>query len=455
MFIERNQKSGTMKKKAELKIKVSFLVLWFCSLTAFVYAGEPGMPGGKTGEDRPVRSVSATESKNPEGGILPPDPASSSSDSVVFLQSGSQAVYNATVVINPTPGPDGQMPVVLPDGRVIPGDGSVPDQSLMPRVGQSNEQKISALVDEILSRMADAGLREDLSKVLTYISVNDYAGLADFQKEHPEILNKLSSLLPEASDRMATSTMSTKHNVARDYVDSWLGQVKRAQEILSIKGKGQGSSDLPVDAVVKLYQPIAKRIAETAQSLEEVKRVPGNQGDRELPSGNLLKNFSAKARRLIVNSLDQAQANLANGMLSDSLEPAAFGAETPAVQGSPATSDPANIRAMTSTELYVKSREYHVVDSVYIGKSFIYAQKMLHPPANLHPYLKWLLYVRNLTPAMMEQYLATRESVAAIYAQAKAGQGNIRYKGKIYGAFLPFAETAAGNYELVKPASPE
>ncbi len=153
-----------------------------------------------------------------------------------------------------------------------------------------------------------------------------------------------------------------------------------------------------------------------------------------------------------MDSFSLAQTNLANGTLSNPLETNAFAAETAPV---PMFGDAMETREMTIAELYTKSEQYRVVNSVYIGKEFIYAQRMLHPPANLHPYLKWLLYTRNLTPQMMEHYLATHESVEAIYTQAKAGQGNIRYRGKVYGAFLPFAETAAGNYELVKPASDE
>ena len=151
----------------------------------------------------------------------------------------------------------------------------------------------------------------------------------------------------------------------------------------------------------------------------------------------------------------RAQTNLANGMLSNPIEATAFAAETPAVQMPSTALDQMTVREKTLAELYIKSQKYQVVDSVYIGKDFIFTQKMLHPPADLHPYLKWLLYVRNLTPRMVEKYLVTREAVGTIYEQAKAGRGNIRYKDKVYGAFLPFAETAAGNYELVKPASEE
>jgi hypothetical protein len=114
-------------------------------------------------------------------------------------------------------------------------------------------------------------------------------------------------------------------------------------------------------------------------------------------------------------------------------------------------------RKMTLTEEYAAAwgRRYQIIDSVFIGKDFIQAQKYLNPPANLHPYLKWLLYTRNLTPRMSDRYLEVREKVTELYRQAKAGRGNIRYRDKVYGAFLPFAETAPGNYELVKPASAE
>ncbi len=409
-----------MKKKAGLKIRISLLVLWLCSFTAFAYAVESEAPGMKAGEDSPSRSVSALESEEAKDEAL----------------SGQVA----------TPTPDfrlGVSPLSSENKEAVPGQPPVASEKPL------SEREIGTMVDNVLSRMAEAGLGEDLSQALTYISSGDYASLVDFQKENPEILNELISSIETLSGANSQGASS------QEYVNHWLEAAKGVREQLIELQSSDDSSGSLVGAVAKLYRPIAERVSKIANSLEEAGRVSGDSGEKEPSSDVLLKNFSSKAKKFILNSFSKAQANLADGMLSSPLEATAFAAETTIAQTPSSPADQAGVREMTLTELYVKSREYRVVDSVYIGKDFIYAQKMLHPPANLHPYLKWLLYTRNLTPRMVEHYLATREAVGAIYGQAKAGQGNIRYKGKVYGAFLPFAETAAGNYELVKPASAE
>ena len=220
------------------------------------------------------------------------------------------------------------------------------------------------------------------------------------------------------------------------------------------KQAADNSSDPVIVAVARLYAPIADRISEITQSIEAANHGVADPKTKVSPSTDLLKDFSDKARELILNSLSRVQTNLANGVLSKPLEATAFAAET--VPSSLAAGDAVVTRERTVAELYVKNKnKYLAVDSVYIGNDFIYTQRMLHPPANLHPYLKWLLYTRNLTPRMVEKYIATREAVGSIYAQAKVGHGNIRYREKIYGSFLPYAETAVGNYELVKSVSVE
>jgi|GEM_PF-6167172 len=404
-----------MKKKVELKIRISLLVLWLCSLTASVYAIEPQMLDKNAGDDSSIRGIPATGSENSKDGTLP-----------------GQSV---------TSGVDFRLGV---SPLSVGNEESVQKEADLTSEKQPDEQEVGAIVDNVLSRMVEAGLSADLSQALAYISTGDYAALANFQKENPEILNALSDSLRQLSATYSGS------NAGKNYLNGWKKEIDRIRKYGFESQPGGGSSAPSVEAVTKLYQPIAERISEVTESLEEARRVSGNSGRKKSSSADLLRNFSDKAKEFVLKSLDQAQANLEDGMLSGPLEKTAFAAETILTLK---PGDVAETRERTATELYVRSRQYRVVDSVYMGKDFIYAQKMLHPPTNLHPYLKWLLYTRNLTPRMVENYLATREAIGAIYAQAKAGQGNIRYRDKVYGAFLPFAETAAGNYELVKPAS--
>ncbi len=309
--------------------------------------------------------------------------------------------------------------------------------------GELSEQEVSALVDNVFSNMARAENEENFSEMLTLINREDYVGLVSSLQEDPNILDEFIESLQKVSEGYGASSDYS------GYLNEWIKQAYELRERMAASQAGTaGSTDMLVEAAVRLYEPIAKRVSEVTTSLEEASRASGN-------SEGLLKSYSVKAKEFVLSAFSRAQTNLANGMLSSPLEATAFAAEINPVKTSSATLDQTAAREMTIAELYVKGRNYLVVDSVYIGKDFIYAQKMLHPPANLHPYLKWLLYTRNLTPRMVENYLATREAVGAIYAQAKEGRGNIRYRGKVYGAFLPFAETAAGNYELVKTASAE
>ena len=49
----------------------------------------------------------------------------------------------------------------------------------------------------------------------------------------------------------------------------------------------------------------------------------------------------------------------------------------------------------------------------------------------------------------MRWYLAMIEKIDAIHKAAKAGNGKIRYKGKIVGTFRPMPYDMGGAYELV------
>ncbi|MFH0985384.1 MAG: hypothetical protein V1882_07585 [Candidatus Omnitrophota bacterium] len=426
-----------MKKMTELGIRTSLLALWLCSLTLSVYAIAPEVLSKDAGENRLVRGVPATGSETVKAGIVPEQKPTASND---FLHGGS-----------PLSNPNDKTPQNEVD---------------LTSVKPPSEQEIRALVDQVLSRMANAGLGENLSKTLNYISNGDYAGLTAFQKENPGVINAFASALQDVSAPHIGTTPIVLPNEppvfaaggfgvsdpgsksGNDYINRWLAEFRKVQARLSGPGMGADRPELLVSEVAKLYQPIATRISEVSKDVEEASHSLKGSNGRRTSSDDLLKDFSEKARKAIVDSLSQAQANLADGLLSNPIEATAFASETV-----PASGDAGGARKMLSPELYAKHRQYRVIDSVFIGKDFSYAQKMLHPPANLHPYLKWLLYTRNLTPRMMENYLKTREAAMTLYMRAKEGHGNIRYKGQVYGAFLPFAETAAGNFELVEPVS--
>ena len=400
-----------MKKKEKLKIGICFLVLSLCLPVAYAQADEGSSLSGEMAQSPGVRNIPVTGLNGaPPADVFPPAPLNGVVDNTQFIQ-GTPGLHSPNVVL----------PII--------------DQAIQGNPGAVlSAQQVGILVDGVVSGMINAGTGENL--------------LANIQQNDPVVLNQLITSIDEASKQYSDDSAS------QAYLDNWRKEAEQVRNDLLLPQQGGRTPDPLVAKLTKLYQPIAKRISEITRELEAVVASPGGSGEKgaKLSSSDLLKGFSEKAKQFIVNSIGQAQTNLEDGVLSNPLGTTAFAAEAAPALISGDTLGP---RKMTVAELYIKSQsqKYQVADSIYIGKDFIHVQRMLHPPANLHPYLKWLLYTRNLTPRMMENYLTTREAVLDIYGQAKAGHGNIRYRGKVYGAFLPFAETAAGNYELVKSVS--
>ncbi|MBI4358909.1 MAG: hypothetical protein HY584_06370 [Candidatus Omnitrophica bacterium] len=78
--------------------------------------------------------------------------------------------------------------------------------------------------------------------------------------------------------------------------------------------------------------------------------------------------------------------------------------------------------------------------------------RLLHPPERLHPWLKWLLYLKQVTPEMLQYYQAALEQRDRIYMVAAGSNGKfkIRYQGRIMDApIYLWPDQAEGRYELV------
>lgn len=399
---------------------VCFLYLSLSLPVLSVYAGDNTSFVGEAVANQNAPSLLAGGSAQPEKPLVSPPPPKSVPDSTLFLQEVSG--------LNPV----AELPEIPSKGIDIP-----------PR-GELSEQAVGVLVDEVASRMVVTNFFESLYSGSDEKTIS----ILDTGEKKLEVLDQLIDAIDKASQDQ------THNALAKNYLDDWSKETKAVRAALSQLSRGAPLSEPLAAKLTKLYEPIAKRVSEITQALQRANAPSGDQGGERASSVDLLKGFSEKAKEFILNSVSQAQANLADGVLSSPLEATAFAAETAPIL---TAGDALDVRQLTVVESYVRSQvqKYRVTDSIYIGKDFIQTQKMLHPPAHLHPYLKWLLYTRNLTPRMMENYLATREAILDIYGRAKAGQGDIRYRGKVYGAFLPFAETAAGNYELVKLAPAE
>ncbi len=77
----------------------------------------------------------------------------------------------------------------------LSGSSALSEEDTAAAPAEALPQEIGAMVDDVLSRMADAGLEQDLSQTLDYISNGDYVSVVEFQNENPEILNGLISSL--------------------------------------------------------------------------------------------------------------------------------------------------------------------------------------------------------------------------------------------------------------------
>lgn len=97
----------------------------------------------------------------------------------------------------------------------------------------------------------------------------------------------------------------------------------------------------------------------------------------------------------------------------------------------------------------VVSQNYQVLGSVVLNRETAKTFELLNPPQKLHPFIRWLFYGRHLTKIRAERYLAARAKVREICLRAKAGEGLIRYKGKVMEMFLPLPGDE-GAFELVR-----
>ncbi|HOW59170.1 MAG TPA: hypothetical protein PLO78_05530, partial [Candidatus Omnitrophota bacterium] len=90
------------------------------------------------------------------------------------------------------------------------------------------------------------------------------------------------------------------------------------------------------------------------------------------------------------------------------------------------------------------------IDSVVIGKEVAAAHALMNPPKILHPFMRWLLYQKYMTPSVIKQATQTRQKVERLYAEAKAKNLKVRYNDQIHDAYLPLPDEAGGEYAIVK-----
>jgi hypothetical protein len=95
-----------------------------------------------------------------------------------------------------------------------------------------------------------------------------------------------------------------------------------------------------------------------------------------------------------------------------------------------------------------------VIDSVEFNEQLRAIYQLLNPPANLHPLLKWALYLRHVTPEMLNVYEKQMKRRNRIFSLASKSHGrlHVRYKGEVMPSPLfawPDSPDSGGKYELV------
>ena len=299
------------------------------------------------------------------------------------------------------------------------------------------EKEIAFLIDDVFALLSKNGM-EVVVKFVASIAAGDYHKLANLCGDDPAALKSFVDAV-EAIHEKRRQTFSLSEN-GDQYIKEWISSARGVEKQISEKKLNE---KIAVDPAVfrELFKLFEHRILSVMNELAYAGGSLGNLGTAVRSPHEFFKGFNDQTQALILSTFNRAQENLRDDILSNPFGKVASAAEAVVVSSVPAQASAGELQ----------NRQYQIIDSVYIGQDFIRTQRYLNPPRDLHPYLKWLLYTRNLTPGMVESYLETRTKVVEIYRQAKEGNRNIRYRGRVYGAFLPFAEGSAGNYELVKP----
>lgn len=94
-----------------------------------------------------------------------------------------------------------------------------------------------------------------------------------------------------------------------------------------------------------------------------------------------------------------------------------------------------------------------VLDTAHFDDAVRRTHQLLHPPKNLHPWLKWLLYSSRIDRNMIQNYYATLKKRDQIYERAlkNAGHFAVLYRDKVFQTIPPYVtpDWAEGDYSLV------
>ena len=267
------------------------------------------------------------------------------------------------------------------------------------------------------------------------------------EEESAAVLGRTNELIRMALDSLKTQRegASAKSGEAPTSLNNEIKKYEEAQAILDAYSKEKAQS---ASTELPLMRPTAY---DTLQAVDNKVGAPGPKIIvTESPLSDSPVNLIPRVVRYVADSIQKVREQ----MTDNASLPAAkvFSAEespnaSSVERGAQHEERPVLSRGVDKT---VKEH-YQVLGSVVLNRETAKTYELLNPPQKLHPFLRWLLYGRHLTQVRAEQYLAARDKVQEICLRAKAGEGLIRYKGKVMGMFLPLpGDETGGAFELVR-----
>ena len=279
------------------------------------------------------------------------------------------------------------------------------------------------------------------------------------KEESAAVLVRVNELVNLALDSLTTQSenLSEKSGEVRDALNAEIQKYEAAHVLLkTFLETSEGSASKSEDGGTAANGTTAYEVLRRVDGLLS-RELSLTAQNAEMLSSNPSENLVRRFTRYIAASVQSVREKMAEdtslpeAKIFSKGESPEIAAEAPGVTRQD--------RAITRGESPVLSgkagqslqKDYQVLGAVVLNREMAKTYELLNPPQKLQPFIRWLLYERHLTKIRAEQYLAARAKVQAIFMRAKAGEGLIRYKGKIMETFLPLpGDENGGTFELIR-----
>lgn len=288
-----------------------------------------------------------------------------------------------------------------------------------------------SLTDHPLSQIPAVLSEEDAAKILS-----QYSELLDLIKKDPKLSESDAKSYTLASAEIkAFLEQRGQSDEGKQSSESIVSVVNDSVSVTS--GSTSFSADPSKSTTPKTTA--RKTLEDVVEILARVTPTAPALGTSSMPSDGMVRQFAS----YVVASVRMTRES----MEEDTLLPQAKSFSAGEFSSATATERPF-LSAALSQPL---QKNYQVLSSVVMNSENARTFELLNPPQKLHPFIRWLCYGRHLTSNRAERYLAARAKVKSIFLRAKAGEGLIRYNGKIMEGFMPLPGDETGaTFELVR-----